>query len=65
MYLFFNKGMTDEISYISKRYNKPNNNYLNNLYGYAMSRFLPPIGFKWIDPKKFDINKHAWDSSRS
>ena len=23
----------------------------NNLYGYAMPKFLPTSGFKWIDPK--------------
>ena len=23
----------------------------NNLYGYAMSKFLPTGGFRWIDPK--------------
>ena len=23
----------------------------NSLYGYAMSKFLPTSGFKWIDPK--------------
>ena len=23
----------------------------NNLYGYALSKFLPICGFKWIDPK--------------
>ena len=25
----------------------------NNLYGYAMYKFLPTSGFKWIDPKEF------------
>ena len=30
---------------------------MNNLYGYAMSKFFPTTGFKWIDPKKFDLNK--------
>ena len=67
--LFFEKSMRDEVSYISKRYNKANNTYLtsfdpkqkpkhiiyldaNNLYVYAMSRFLPTNGFKWIDLQK-------------
>ena len=25
--------------------------HTNNLYDYAMSKFLPTSGFKWIDPK--------------
>ena len=29
----------------------------NNLYGYAISNFLPTTNFKWFDPKKFDLNK--------
>ena len=36
----------------------------NNLYGYAMSKFLPIIGFKWIDPKEFDLNKYTSRSSK-
>ena len=36
---------------------------VNNFYGYAMSKFLPLTDFKWLDPKKFDLNKH--NSNRS
>ena len=36
----------------------------NNLYGYAMPKFLPTSEFKWIDPKAFDLNKDT-DNSRS
>ena len=35
----------------------------NNLYGYAMTKFLPTISYKWIDPKKFDLNKYTSNSS--
>ena len=75
MYLFHEKGMRGEVSYISKIYSKANNKYLkshnlkqesnhiiyldaNNLYGFAMSKFLPTGGFKWIDPKEFNLNKY-------
>ena len=27
----------------------------NSFYGYAMSKFLPTNGFKWIDSKKINI----------
>ena len=33
-----------------------------NFYGYAMSKFLPMGGFKWIDPKEFGPNKYASNS---
>ena len=36
----------------------------NYLYGYAMSKFLPTNGFKWIDPKGFDLNKYTSNSSK-
>ena len=30
-----------------------------------MSKFLSTSGFKWIDPKEFDLNKYTSNSSRS
>ena len=36
----------------------------NNFYGYAMSKFFPTSGFKWIDPKEFDLNKYTSNSSK-
>ena len=36
----------------------------NNLYGYAMPKVLPIRGFKWIDPKKFGLNKFTSNSSK-
>ena len=36
----------------------------NYLYGYAMSKFLPTSGFKWIDPIEFDLNKYPSNSLR-
>ena len=30
----------------------------SNLYDYAMSEFLSTNGFRWIDPKEFDLNKY-------
>ena len=29
-----------------------------------MSKFLPTSGFKWVDPKEFDLNKHTSNSSK-
>ena len=65
MYLFIEKGLRGEISYIAKRYAKANNKYMkdydpkkpskfityldmNNLYGWAISSYLPYGGFKWL-----------------
>ena len=74
--LFLAKGMRgrlSHISYISKRFNKANNEYLksyiskqeskhiiylntNNLYGYALPKFLPAGKFKWINPSFTQLN---------
>ena len=29
-----------------------------------MSKFFPTSGFKWIDPKEFDLNKYTSNSSK-
>ena len=34
----------------------------NNLFGYAMSKFLPTSGFKWIDPNEFFLNRYTSNS---
>ena len=72
-YLFFEKGLRGGISYIAKRYAKPNEKYINdcdpkkpstfisyfdmnNLYRWAMNKYLPYEGFKWLkNIDKFDI----------
>ena len=64
-YLFIEKGLRGEISYIAKRYAKANNKYkndydpkkqstfitymgMNNLYGWAISEYLPDGRFQWL-----------------
>ena len=37
----------------------------NNLCDYTISKFLPAGGFKWIDPKGFNLNKYTSNSSKS
>ena len=80
MYIFFEKDTKVGISYISNIYIKSSNKYLNscipkqgskyiyldtnNLYGYAMSKFLPTIWYKWIDPKVLDLYKYTSSSSK-
>ena len=72
-YLFIEKGLRGGTSYISKRYAKANNKYINdydlkkpstfisyldmnNLYGWAMSEYLPYGRFKWLkNIDKFDV----------
>ena len=72
-YLFIEKGLRGGTSYISNRYAKSNNKYMNNynpkkpsafisyfdmnnLYGWAMSQYLPYEGFKWLkNVDEFDM----------
>ena len=74
MYLFLEKGLRGEISYIRKRYAKANNKYMenygpknpskfityldmNNLYGCAMSNYVPYGSFRWFkNVDGFDVN---------
>ena len=37
---------------------------LNKLYGYAMSKFLPTSGLKWIYAIEFDLKKHTSNVSK-
>ena len=34
------------------------------MHGYAKSKFPPKGGFKWIDPKEFDLNKYTNNCSK-
>ena len=34
------------------------------MHGYTASKFLLTSGFKWIDPKEFDLNKYTNNSSK-
>ena len=53
-YMFFEQGMRGGVSYINKRYSEASKNKhilhfdINNLYGHAMSQYLPYANFKWV-----------------
>ena len=81
MFQFIEKGMRGGISYIANRYGKANNKtydekapskyimYLdaNNLYGWAMSQYLPTGCFKWMTKNqidKIDLAKYKEDSKK-
>ena len=74
------KCMRGVVSYIYKGYSKAKKKYVksddpkqeskhiyldaNNLYGYAISKFLPSSELKQIDPKDFYWNKYSSNSSK-
>ena len=47
-YMFFEQGMRGGVSYINKTYSEASEN-VNNLYGCAMSKYLPYASFKWVN----------------
>ena len=80
MYQFIEKGMRGGVSYIANRYGKANNKYMegydkkkpskyldaNNLYGWAMSQYLPYGSFKWLSNEELnniDLGKYKEDSN--
>ena len=83
MFQFVEKGMRGGISYIANRFGKANRYmkeydekapskcimYLdaNNLYGWAMSQYLPTGGFRWMKQKQIDeldLAKYKEDSKK-
>ena len=63
------KSMRDEVFHISKRSPKQELKHIiyldaNSLYCYTIFKFLPTGGFKWIDPKEFDLNKYTSNISK-
>ena len=66
-YMFFEQGIRGGVSYINKRSEASKNKHIlyfdmNNLYGDAMSQYLPYAKFKWdknidkIEQKLMQIN---------
>ena len=54
MYLFIKKGLRERISYISKRYAKANNKYMNDYSSKKPSKFIT-----YLDMNNF----HGWGLS--
>ena len=83
MFQFIKKGMRGGVSYIANRYGNANkymkeynekapSKYImyldaNNLYGWAMSQYLPTGNFKWMTDKeisKIDLGKYKADGKK-
>ena len=70
--LLIEKGMRGAISYISKRYSKSDSDKTimywdaNNLYGWAMTQYLPTHNLKYLSEKEinsFDLDSISENSS--
>ena len=82
MFQFIEKGMRGGVSYIANRYGNANNRYMieydekapskyimyaSNLYGWAMSQYLPTGNFKWMSDKeikRIDLGKYKADGKK-
>ena len=62
----YSKASSNYLTYYDRRQESKLIIYLDidNLSGYAMYKFLSKGGFKWIDPKEFDLNKYTSNSSK-
>ena len=60
----YSKAHNKYLKYYDPKQEAKHITYLNanNLYGYAISKFLPTSGFKWIDRKQFYLNKYTSNS---
>ena len=68
-HIFFNRYSKTNNKYLKSYDSKQISKHIiyldaNNLYGYAISKFLQTSGFKWIDPKKSDLDKYTSNSSK-
>ena len=65
IYNWYSKASDKSLKYYDAKEESKHIIYIdaNNLHGCAMSKFLPTSGFKWIDPKEFDLNKYTSNSS--
>ena len=81
MFQFIEKGMRGGVSHIANRYGRANikeydekapSKYImyldaDNIYGWAMSQYLPTGGFRWLTEKeinKIDLAKYKKDSEK-
>ena len=67
--IFFNRYSKTNNKYLKSYDSKQISKHIiyldaNNLYGYAISKFLQTSGFKWIDPKTSDLDKYTSNSSK-